>query len=206
MSSYCVATSAWCCGQRRASLHAADAAADNGRRPRRDALFKRRRICARMAATRRTTGVAMLDRDGYRPNVAIVVANSKNLVFWGKRIREHSWQFPQGGINPGETPEQAMYRELKEEVGLEPDARQDPRPHARLAALRGAAALDQARMARQLPRPEADLVPAAPDRPRQRRVVCARPSIPNSTPGAGTTTGFRWRASSSSSATSIAAG
>jgi putative (di)nucleoside polyphosphate hydrolase len=62
----------------------------------------------------------MLDRDGYRPNVAIVIASSKNQVFWGKRIREHSWQFPQGGINPGETPERAMYRELKEEVGLEP--------------------------------------------------------------------------------------
>ena len=62
----------------------------------------------------------MLDRDGYRPNVAIVIVNGKNQVFWGKRIREHSWQFPQGGINPGETPEQAMYRELREEVGLEP--------------------------------------------------------------------------------------
>ena len=62
----------------------------------------------------------MLDRDGYRPNVAIVIVNSKNLVFWGKRIREHAWQFPQGGIHPGETPEQAMYRELKEEVGLTP--------------------------------------------------------------------------------------
>jgi len=62
----------------------------------------------------------MLDRDGYRPNVAIVIANGKSQVFWGKRIREHSWQFPQGGINPGETPEQAMYRELREEVGLEP--------------------------------------------------------------------------------------
>ena len=60
----------------------------------------------------------MLDRDGYRPNVAIVVVNAKNQVFWGKRIREHSWQFPQGGINPGETPERAMYRELLEEVGL----------------------------------------------------------------------------------------
>jgi len=60
----------------------------------------------------------MLDRDGYRPNVAIVIVNGKNQVFWGKRIREHSWQFPQGGINPGETPEQAMYRELHEEVGL----------------------------------------------------------------------------------------
>ena len=62
----------------------------------------------------------MLDRDGYRPNVAIVIVNGRNLVFWGKRIREHSWQFPQGGINPGEAPEQAMYRELREEVGLEP--------------------------------------------------------------------------------------
>ena len=50
----------------------------------------------------------MLDRDGYRPNVAIVIVNGKNQVFWGKRIREHSWQFPQGGINPGETPEQAQ--------------------------------------------------------------------------------------------------
>jgi putative (di)nucleoside polyphosphate hydrolase len=63
---------------------------------------------------------AMLDRDGYRPNVAIVIVNAKNQVFWGKRVREHSWQFPQGGINPGETPERAMYRELHEEVGLEP--------------------------------------------------------------------------------------
>jgi putative (di)nucleoside polyphosphate hydrolase len=63
----------------------------------------------------------MLDRDGYRPNVAIVIANGRNQVFWGKRIREHSWQFPQGGINPGENPEAAMYRELREEVGLLPD-------------------------------------------------------------------------------------
>jgi putative (di)nucleoside polyphosphate hydrolase len=62
----------------------------------------------------------MLDRDGYRPNVAIVVANARNQVFWGKRVREHSWQFPQGGINPGESPEQAMFRELHEEVGLSP--------------------------------------------------------------------------------------
>jgi putative (di)nucleoside polyphosphate hydrolase len=63
----------------------------------------------------------MLDRDGYRPNVAIVIVNHRNHVFWGKRVREHSWQFPQGGINPGETPEIAMYRELHEEVGLAPE-------------------------------------------------------------------------------------
>lgn len=63
----------------------------------------------------------MLDREGYRPNVGIVLVNNHNEVFWGKRVREHSWQFPQGGINRGETPEQAMYRELHEEVGLRPE-------------------------------------------------------------------------------------
>jgi putative (di)nucleoside polyphosphate hydrolase len=62
----------------------------------------------------------MIDRDGYRPNVGIILCNPRNEVFWGKRIREHSWQFPQGGIKPGESPEQAMYRELTEEVGLLP--------------------------------------------------------------------------------------
>lgn len=63
----------------------------------------------------------MIDRDGYRPNVGIILCNARNQVFWGKRIREHSWQFPQGGIKQGESPEQAMYRELMEEVGLRPE-------------------------------------------------------------------------------------
>jgi putative (di)nucleoside polyphosphate hydrolase len=63
----------------------------------------------------------MLDREGYRPNVGIILCNAKNEVFWGKRIREHSWQFPQGGIKRGETPEEAMFRELHEEVGLLPE-------------------------------------------------------------------------------------
>ena len=62
----------------------------------------------------------MLDRDGFRPNVGIVLLNQKSQVFWGKRIRTHSWQFPQGGIDRGENPEQAMFRELHEEVGLLP--------------------------------------------------------------------------------------
>lgn len=60
----------------------------------------------------------MLDREGYRPNVGIILLNTNNEVWWGKRIREQSWQFPQGGIKHGETPEQAMYRELREETGL----------------------------------------------------------------------------------------
>ena len=63
----------------------------------------------------------MLDREGFRPNVGIVLLNHRNEVFWGKRLRTHSWQFPQGGIKYGETPEQAMFRELHEEVGLFPD-------------------------------------------------------------------------------------
>jgi putative (di)nucleoside polyphosphate hydrolase len=64
---------------------------------------------------------AMIDRDGYRPNVGIILCNARNQVFWAKRINQHAWQFPQGGIQPGESPEQAMYRELNEEVGLHPE-------------------------------------------------------------------------------------
>lgn len=62
----------------------------------------------------------MLDREGYRPNVGIILINHDNQVFWGKRVGERSWQFPQGGIKPGESPETAMYRELLEETGLMP--------------------------------------------------------------------------------------
>lgn len=62
----------------------------------------------------------MLDREGYRPNVGIILLNAENRVFWGKRVREQSWQFPQGGIKPGESPETAMFRELTEETGLLP--------------------------------------------------------------------------------------
>jgi putative (di)nucleoside polyphosphate hydrolase len=63
----------------------------------------------------------MLDREGFRPNVGIILLNGRNQVFWGKRLRTHSWQFPQGGIKHGESPEQAMFRELHEEVGLRPE-------------------------------------------------------------------------------------
>jgi putative (di)nucleoside polyphosphate hydrolase len=62
----------------------------------------------------------MIDKDGYRPNVGIIILNARNEVFWGKRVNQHAWQFPQGGIKHGESPERAMYRELQEEVGLAP--------------------------------------------------------------------------------------
>ncbi|HHJ20985.1 MAG TPA: RNA pyrophosphohydrolase [Gammaproteobacteria bacterium] len=62
----------------------------------------------------------MIDLDGYRPNVGIILSNKMGQVFWAKRIGQNAWQFPQGGIDRDETPEQAMYRELWEEVGLLP--------------------------------------------------------------------------------------
>ncbi|MFA6409008.1 MAG: RNA pyrophosphohydrolase [Gammaproteobacteria bacterium] len=61
----------------------------------------------------------MLDNRGFRLNVGMVLVNAENKVFWGKRARHKSaWQFPQGGIQAYETLEEAMYRELDEEVGL----------------------------------------------------------------------------------------
>ncbi|AIT09392.1 RNA pyrophosphohydrolase [Candidatus Francisella endociliophora] len=62
----------------------------------------------------------MIDKNGYRANVAIILLNKQNRVFWGQRKNRSSWQFPQGGVSVGETPLQAMYRELHEEVGLRP--------------------------------------------------------------------------------------
>jgi len=61
----------------------------------------------------------VIDSDGFRPNVGIILANSHGQVLWARRIGQTSWQFPQGGINEGETPEQAMFREVKEEIGLD---------------------------------------------------------------------------------------
>ena len=60
----------------------------------------------------------MIDADGFRANVGIILSHKDGGVFWGKRIGQDAWQFPQGGIHDGETPEQALYRELGEEVGL----------------------------------------------------------------------------------------
>lgn len=62
----------------------------------------------------------MIDADGYRHNVGIVLCNDDNEVFWGRRVGRGGWQFPQGGMAEGESPEAAMFRELGEEVGLGP--------------------------------------------------------------------------------------
>ncbi|GAB6034501.1 RNA pyrophosphohydrolase [Galenea microaerophila] len=62
----------------------------------------------------------MIDDQGYRSNVGIIIVNKEGKLFWGKRVHQDAWQFPQGGIRPHETPQQAAFRELKEEVGLSP--------------------------------------------------------------------------------------
>lgn len=65
----------------------------------------------------------MIDAQGFRPNVGIVIANDAGRLLWARRVGgRNAWQFPQGGINDGESAEEALYRELEEEVGLGPDA------------------------------------------------------------------------------------
>ncbi len=60
----------------------------------------------------------MIDPEGYRPNIGIVLANQCGRVLWARRCGQEAWQFPQGGIKWGESPKQALYRELYEELGL----------------------------------------------------------------------------------------
>jgi putative (di)nucleoside polyphosphate hydrolase len=60
-----------------------------------------------------------IDRGGYRANVGIVLIRENGEVFLGGRTDGRGWQFPQGGVRRDEAPEEALFRELREEVGLE---------------------------------------------------------------------------------------
>jgi putative (di)nucleoside polyphosphate hydrolase len=62
----------------------------------------------------------VIDRDGFRANVGIVLMDGDAQLFLGRRAGGKGWQFPQGGMRRGETPEQSLYRELHEEIGLTP--------------------------------------------------------------------------------------
>lgn len=63
--------------------------------------------------------IDMIDKQGFRPNVGIIVVNNKQQVLWARRARnKDAWQFPQGGIDEGESAKTCMLRELYEEVGL----------------------------------------------------------------------------------------
>ncbi len=64
--------------------------------------------------------VDRIDSQGYRANVGIVVSDEGGLVLLGGRVGQQGWQFPQGGIGPRESAEEAMFRELREEIGLDP--------------------------------------------------------------------------------------
>ena len=63
----------------------------------------------------------MIDQEGFRHGVGIILVNTNRQVFLAKRIGKEAWQFPQGGLKEEETPEQGMFRELKEEIGLQPE-------------------------------------------------------------------------------------
>lgn len=60
----------------------------------------------------------VIDEAGYRANVGIIITNPEGQLFWAKRIGQQAWQFPQGGLNENESPEQTLFRELYEEIGL----------------------------------------------------------------------------------------
>ena len=71
--------------------------------------------------TQEDANQSVIDLAGYRHNVAIVMANPNGQVFLAKRRGMDAWQFPQGGLLHGESSEEAMYRELEEEIGVVPD-------------------------------------------------------------------------------------
>lgn len=64
---------------------------------------------------------SIIDRHGFRQNVGIIVCNEAGKLLLARRAgTQNAWQFPQGGIQQGEIPLQAMWRELNEELGLQP--------------------------------------------------------------------------------------
>ena len=63
----------------------------------------------------------MIDSDGYRANVGMILCNAQGRLLWARRVGQDAWQFPQGGIKFNETSEEALFRELREEIGLMPN-------------------------------------------------------------------------------------
>lgn len=64
---------------------------------------------------------SLIDAEGFRANVGIMLSNGRGELLWAKRTGMNAWQFPQGGIRPRESVERAMFRELREEIGLLPE-------------------------------------------------------------------------------------
>lgn len=59
-----------------------------------------------------------IDKEGFRANVGIILANDAGKLLLAGRVGNRGWQFPQGGLQADENVEEAMFRELYEEVGL----------------------------------------------------------------------------------------
>jgi putative (di)nucleoside polyphosphate hydrolase len=58
----------------------------------------------------------------YRPNVAAIILNMENNILVAQRAGlKGAWQFPQGGVDMGEGWDEALYREVEEEIGLKPE-------------------------------------------------------------------------------------
>ena len=60
----------------------------------------------------------VIDRNGFRTNVGVVLMHD-GQVFFARRTGGRGWQFPQGGVRAGESLEEALYRELGEEIGVD---------------------------------------------------------------------------------------
>ena len=62
----------------------------------------------------------MNEESNYRLNVGLIIVNNYGKVLICKRKNSNQWQFPQGGIDEGESPIEAAKREIFEEVGIKP--------------------------------------------------------------------------------------
>jgi putative (di)nucleoside polyphosphate hydrolase len=60
----------------------------------------------------------VIDRDGFRANVGIILMDEAGRLFLGRRTGGKGWQFPQGGMRRDESAEESLFRELHEEIGL----------------------------------------------------------------------------------------
>ena len=102
-----------------------------------------------------------IDEQGFRANVGIILTDGSGRVLIAGRRGRGGWQFPQGGIQPEETTEAAMFRELREEVGSRAERRRARGLDRGLAALPVARSLHSPRADSAVHRPEAALVLAA---------------------------------------------
>jgi putative (di)nucleoside polyphosphate hydrolase len=84
-------------------------------------MWESRELAQGVQGSARDGSTDFIDEQGYRANVGIILTDGGGRVLIAGRRGRAGWQFPQGGIRPDESTEAAMYRELREEVGLDPE-------------------------------------------------------------------------------------